>query len=116
MILNLAKQLRVAIPAIGGSQWLGGVSYVENLAKAVASLPIAERPSLSLVIRDAHLQEFSLFEPAAKLVGEVIYVGSQTDMARRVAGQSVVTLTGDSELFARTDFFFPVLADVLPGV
>ena len=116
MMLNLARQLRMAIPAIGGRQWLGGVNYVQNLVKAVTSLPIHERPSVSLVIRDANLQEFSLFESAAHLVKEVIYVGGQPGVALAVAGRDVVTLAQDSELFARSDFFFPVLADVLPSV
>jgi glycosyltransferase involved in cell wall biosynthesis len=116
MMLSLARQLRIAIPAIGGGQWLGGVNYVQNLVKAVTSLPVHSRPSVSLVIRDANLQEFSLFESAARLAEEVIYVGSQPGVALAIAGRDVVTLAEDSDLFARSDFFFPVLADVLPGV
>ena len=116
MVFSLARQLRMAIPAIGGSQWLGGMNYVENLVKAVTSLPVHDRPSVSLVIRDANLQEFSLFESAARMAEEVIYVGSQPGVARATAGHDVVTLAEDRELFARSDFFFPVLADVLPGV
>ena len=93
MMLSLARQLRMAIPAIGGSQWLGGVNYVQNLVKAVTSLPDHSRPSVSLVIRDANLQEFSLFESAARLAEEVIYVGSQPGVALAVAEVSTVLPT-----------------------
>src|SRR5258706_15261475 len=102
MILSLTRQWRLAIPAIGSSKWLGGVNYTQNLVKALTSLPVHDRPSVSFVIRDANLQEFSLFESAARLAEEVIYVGSQPGVALAIAGRDGVTLAGDSEVFRRS--------------
>lgn len=103
--------LRIGIPIVGGRHWMAGVTYVEMLARAAASLPPARRPDLYLVLRPETLVDMEYHIPLLPLFkGVILWIPVGIDPApfRR---DSFAVCAGEPELFARIDFFYPVISD-----
>lgn len=66
----MLKQLHICLYMVSDPTWSGGVLYIQNLVRAIASLPIAERENikLTLVVRKSNL---ALAEPIENLVTQV---------------------------------------------
>lgn len=113
--MAMVNKLRVGIPVIGGSGWLGGASHMELHVKAVTSLPKEERPQLFLIVTDEMLEAFPVFRSFLTLFDGLIFMGNDFGRASSVIGLPMVHCSGWDDLFTRIDFFFPVSFNVLPG-
>lgn len=98
---------RIGIPIIGSAEWIGGISYVENLAKAVRLLPRGEQPQLYLLFADKDVAALPLHAHMLPLFDDVIYQGREVDAMARAFGRKVTSYTTIEELAALVDFVFP---------
>ncbi|RTE07923.1 glycosyltransferase family 4 protein [Paenibacillus whitsoniae] len=105
---------KIALRIIGGEKWLGGVSYIELLARAVSTLPPMERPELFLVAADSSLDDFYLHEHFLHCFDGIIYVGKDTTRASDQIKHPWIHCSSYDELSEKIDFYYPVLMDVLP--
>jgi GT2 family glycosyltransferase/glycosyltransferase involved in cell wall biosynthesis/SAM-dependent methyltransferase len=108
----MISAIKVGIPIIGSKIWLGGVSYIELLVKAVCSLPKDDRPQLFLIITKDTLPDVPLHEAIYQLFDGIIFVGNFPGEIPEV----IIHLDSFTELFKQLDFYYPVLSDVWPGV
>lgn len=109
----MIETIRVAIPIIGSKIWLGGVSYIELLVKAVHALPDNERPRLFLFITEDTLPAVSLHAPILPLFDGYIILGDSTP--QELADAPVCRVRSYNELFQTIDFFYPLLSTVWPN-
>uniref|UniRef100_A0A7C4EJJ0 Glycosyltransferase n=1 Tax=Fundidesulfovibrio putealis TaxID=270496 RepID=A0A7C4EJJ0_9BACT len=70
----MADALRVAVPALGGPDWMAGVSLVANLARANALLPPDERLELHLAVFPHARGSLALHGPVAEHFAGVLLV------------------------------------------
>ena len=110
----MVNNIKVGIPIIGSRDWLGGISYIELLVKAVASLADNERPRLFLIVRDGSLNAFDLHKNIISLFDGIIYIGNDIATAREIITAEFVNYDSYDELHANIDVYFPVLSDVYP--
>jgi glycosyltransferase involved in cell wall biosynthesis len=112
----MIRALRIGIPLIGGKGWLGGISYIELLVRAVAGLPKEERPQLFLVLTEHAIGSLHLHSSILPLLdGFVLFMEniSESDL-KKIEG--TFTHAGScEELFTLIDFYYPVQSDVLLG-
>ncbi|GEM_PF-336284 len=104
----MSAKLRVGIPLIGGKGWLGGVSYVENLIKALRMLPPDESPLIYLVVRPNMVEELELHEHLFPLVNGIYSVAVNSALL-----PSIVNFNDCADLGEAVDFLFPVNSDVV---
>lgn len=104
----MISNVRVGIAATGGRGWLGGVSFIELLVKALARLPRNERPEIVLIISETTLADYDLFRPSADQADSVLYIGPKNSAAESVLGDRVLWCQTYDELFARIDLYFPL--------
>lgn len=107
---------RIGIPVIGSADWIGGVCYVENLAKAVRLLPEDEQPQLFLLFADKDLEALSLHAHFVHLFDEAIYQGTQVDVVAKLFGRKMPSYASKSELASLVDFVYPAPDPLLVGV
>lgn len=69
------SQWTVAIKAVGLRSWLGGVSYVNFLFRALRALPRERQPKLLLVIQDEKVLD--LYQDTIQLSDGLLLVGEQ---------------------------------------
>jgi glycosyltransferase involved in cell wall biosynthesis len=113
----MKSRIRIAIPIIGGRHWLGGVTYVDALVQAFCFLPPAERPSLQLVVRPHDIPALPYHHASLKYFKSVILVGGAASILGALPRDITVMEAKDEQaLSVVTDFYYPVLSDVLPGV
>lgn len=98
----------VGIPIIGGKGWLGGVSYIELLFKALALLPETERPRLFLIVSQEHLEDYSFHSHLVELADGVIFLGEDAISARAAVPVEFTQCRDFAELTKIIDFYFPV--------
>jgi len=109
----MISAIRVGIPIVGGQGWLGGVTYIQLLVKAVKSLSIEERPMLFFIITDKTLNAFDLHVQIASEFSRVIFVGSADERIHSLLPPHTIYFHSDEDLFDFIDFIFPVNSDVL---
>jgi glycosyltransferase involved in cell wall biosynthesis len=107
----MLSSINVGIPIIGSKGWLGGISYIELLVRAVNSLPHGVRPKLFLVVTEETLQNLPLHKSIAPLFDGIIFVGPRQ---RELPG-GMIHIESYPALFQALDFYYPVLSDVWPG-
>jgi glycosyltransferase involved in cell wall biosynthesis len=105
--------MRMGIPIIGGGRWMGGVSYIELLARALHSQPADIRPQLFLVVTEKTLTDYIWHEPFLQCFDNVIYVGHKDEAVESVIPADSVYCLNDHELFLRIDFYFPSVSDIM---
>ncbi|MBD1895366.1 glycosyltransferase family 1 protein [Coleofasciculus sp. FACHB-129] len=66
----MVKNLHICLNMVGGSGWLGGVLYIQNLARAIATLPETEKANIKLTIA-VHDKDINLIEPARGYVNQI---------------------------------------------
>lgn len=103
----MSAKLRVGIPLIGGKGWLGGVSYVENLIKALRMLPSDESPFLHLIVRPDMVEELELHRHLLPLVDGLYSLAVTTTSLPGVRNYDY------KELGEFIDFLFPINSDVV---
>jgi GT2 family glycosyltransferase/Flp pilus assembly protein TadD/glycosyltransferase involved in cell wall biosynthesis len=108
----MIHDIRVAIPIIGSNGWLGGISYIELLVKAVTFLPIKKRPKLFLFVTDETVESLPLHAPILPLFSGCILLGNVSPP--ELQNISVTRIFSYEELFRNIDLFFPVLSGVWP--
>jgi glycosyltransferase involved in cell wall biosynthesis len=106
----MINNIRVGIPILN---WLGGVSYVELLVRAVTLLQDNERPKLFLVVRDDTLDVLELYKYIVPLFDGIFFVGKDLSRARALLNTEFIHCHSDDELYKYIDFYFPVNSDVL---
>jgi glycosyltransferase involved in cell wall biosynthesis len=110
------SNLRVGIPIIGDVDWLGGVSYIESLIRAVNVLPDQERPQLFLMVPERFLDAIDLHQSILPLIDGILFFGTDVKKAETKLRQPFTQCHSIEEVFSHLDFFFPVVADVLPNL
>lgn len=107
----MLSNINVGIPLVGSTIWLGGVSYIEHLVKAVYTLPRDERPNLFLIITADTILNITLHEAIIPLFDGIIFVGDhQVELPT-----GIIKMATYQDLFKYLDFYYPVLSDVWPG-
>lgn len=112
----LIREVRVGVPLIGGQHWLGGVTYLESLLRALATLKADERPRLYLIVQDETLPHLALHEPFVELVDGVVHWGHRETMLAQAGIRPRHVFRTEAELNQFIDFRFPIPCNVLPGV
>lgn len=111
----MITQLRVGIPVVGGTNWFGGVSFIEAHMQAVTVLPPGERPQIFLIITDGTLSHLEHFYPFIEKFNGFIYVGDNPAEVQKIIKQPILHCTSQDDLFKNIDLYFPVCFNVLPG-
>jgi glycosyltransferase involved in cell wall biosynthesis len=99
-------KLRICLPIIGCREWLGGVSYLENLVKSLQLLSDDERPAISLMLGDASLSALDLHYHLLPLFDNLLYNGIHGETVSDALGRPVQTILTFDELYEKIDFFF----------
>jgi glycosyltransferase involved in cell wall biosynthesis len=116
MTTNVCSNLRVGIPVIGNSDWLGGVSYIEALIRAVNVLPRQERPQLLLMVPEPFLDAIDLHQGIMPLIDGILFFGTDVKKAEKKLRRPFIQCHSIEEVGSHLNFFFPVVADVLPNL
>jgi glycosyltransferase involved in cell wall biosynthesis len=116
MASNVCSNLRIGIPIIGNSDWLGGVSYVESLIRAVSVLPKLEQPKLFLMVPEPFLDAIDLHQGILPLIDGILFFGIDSKKAEAKLRRPFTHCRSIEEVCSHLDFFFPVVADVLPNL
>jgi tetratricopeptide (TPR) repeat protein len=99
---------------IGDQQWMGGVTHIEMLCRAILALPKTQRPRLSLVVLDGLLKGYRLFDTITDAADSILYVGGNRKAAELIIQQQFEALDTINDLFNRIDFLYPLQAAALP--
>ena len=75
--MRAAKILNIGLVAAGTKGWIGGVTYVESIARACRSLPAGTAPRLFLVVTDESLASLDCYRDVFPLCSSVAYLGSR---------------------------------------
>ncbi len=105
--------MRMGIPIIGGGRWMGGVSYIELLARALHTQPADIRPRVFLIVKEKTLPDYTWHVPFLHFFDQVIYVGHQDEGVASVIPSDAIFCVDDHELFLEIDFYFPSVSDIL---
>ena len=127
MTINRKKitDLNAGILLIGNRQWMGGITYIEMLFRAVHALPIAGRPGLSLVVTEQLLNGYRLYDAITDLADNIFFIGRNPKRAEQIIPQRFVIVDSINDLFSSCVLQAPDLADlsgfypyipVVPGV
>ena len=108
----MISNLRIGIPIIGNSAWLGGVYYIESIIKALSVLPANERPKVFLIVAEHNFNAIDLHKEILPLIDGILFVGRDAALAKSVLPQSFIHCRSEQELFSQIDFYYPVLGDV----
>lgn len=111
----MIQNIRVGIPIVSGKVWLGGVTYIELLVKAINSLPENERPKIFLVVEEDWLHAVELHRSLFSRIDGIIFRGYDTKQAEPAISQPFFHCQTNRELFELIDFYYPVKSDVFPG-
>ncbi|GFO53238.1 hypothetical protein GMSM_02450 [Geomonas sp. Red276] len=103
------RRLRVGIPVIGYKNWMGGVSYIELLVKALSGLPEDERPELYQIVTEESLPRLELHQHFLHLFKAVIFIGPYN----KEYPDFIYTPT-HRDLLDVLDFFFPLMNGAWP--
>jgi len=108
----MVKNLHICLNMVGGSGWLGGVLYIQNLARAIATLPPEEKANLKLTVA-VHDKDLNLIEPARGYVNH-IYATSKLQRAYlkacNVLAQRVSFIPLNLLNPQKIDFLYPAIA------
>lgn len=97
---------KICLPILGGEGWLGGVSYIENLIKAIRTLSIEEQPDVYLYVNDSTIFTIELYAHFLHLFNGIIYNGTHTSAFSEALGRPVIPISTIDELYEIIDFFF----------
>ncbi|MCM0081182.1 glycosyltransferase [Geomonas sp. Red32] len=103
------RRLQVGIPVIGYKNWMGGVSYIELLVKALSGLPEDERPELYQIVTEESLPRLELHQHFLHLFKAVIFIGPYN----KEYPDFIYTPT-HRDLLDVLDFFFPLMNGAWP--
>lgn len=98
--------MRIGIFMIGSREWMGGVSYVENLVKAVRLLPMHEQPRLFLISGEANLAALEQHTRFLHLFDGFCYCGRRCNEVSQLVSVPCYPFSGYAELFSHIDFCF----------
>lgn len=110
------RKIQVGIPIIGGKNWLGGVSYIGLLVRALKTLPRNEQPELYLVVKDSTLKEYEIHKDFINYFDRVLFLGKDVENAKEILGTNIGVYHTVDELAQVIDFYFPVNTDIMPGL
>ena len=116
MANNTISNLRIGIPIIGNEGWLGGVHYIKSIVEAVNSLPPDERPRIFLIVKDQTLDCSALHQDFFPLLDGFIFFGRNIAAAKATLPSPIIHCQTLEELINALDFFYPIPADVVPGL
>ncbi|HEY9642514.1 MAG TPA: glycosyltransferase [Coleofasciculaceae cyanobacterium] len=104
----MISALRIGIWISEAGSWFGGISYIENLVRAIATLP--EQPKLALVCTSRTRQYLELFQSIDALVDQFICL-TQPNVWETEAEASFSSTTCQTyaQLFEHIDFLYPCL-------
>ncbi len=104
------RKLTVGIPIIGNASWLGGVSYVELIARSHRLRGEASGVSLALVVEPDTLESLDLHKPFLDAFERILFYAPQgtTPPANPRLGH----FHSREDLFRHIDVYFPLSWDV----
>lgn len=111
----MIQHLRIGVPIIDRNSWPDGRLYIKTLVKAANSIPKSERPQLFLVVTAETLADFKEYLPLVSLLDCIIFMGQDVGAAESIIEFPFLHCNSEDELFRKIDFYFPVIADALPG-
>ncbi|MBD1835871.1 glycosyltransferase family 4 protein [Cyanobacteria bacterium FACHB-472] len=108
----MVKNIHICLNMVGGSGWLGGVLYIQNLARVIATLPSEEKANLKLTVA-VHDKDLNLIEPARGYVNH-IYATSKLQRAYlkacNVLAEKVSFIPLNLLNPQKVDFLYPAIA------
>ncbi|MBN1536756.1 MAG: glycosyltransferase [Anaerolineales bacterium] len=110
----MIQNIRVGIPIIGDQNWIGGITYIELLTKAISILPKNDRPKIFLIVREGFLEALELHQSIFACMDGIIYWGQDIKKAESVIPSPFIHCKSLQRLKEEIDFFYPVTADVFP--
>ena len=113
---NTVCDLRIGLPIIGNRDWLGGVHYIKSIVEAVSRVSLHERPRLFLVVFDRTLDLSDLHRDILGLLDGIVFFGQDILRAKAMLPSPVLHCRTREELDLALDFFYPVVADVVPDL
>lgn len=102
------SKLKIAIPIVGGTGWMGGVTYIHYLVSALALIEKNKKPQVYLVFRDRQIEDLKVHEYMFHLFDGLIYVGNE----KLDIEYNYIQCDSYDHLAQITDVYFPVLSDV----
>jgi len=104
----MISTLRIGIWISEAGSWLGGISYIENLVRAIATLP--QQPKLALVYTSRTHQYLEQFQSIYALVEQFICL-TELNLweVETEASFSGITCQTYAQLFEHIDFLYPCL-------
>ncbi|WP_196220105.1 glycosyltransferase [Terrilactibacillus tamarindi] len=100
------NEVKIGLPIIGGEDWMGGVSYIELLTRAISTLPNKESIKLYLIVTPNSLTSYHFHKPFISLFHDVIFLGQETPNVRQTLDHFISCQT-TNDLFHIIDFYFP---------
>ncbi|MFD1736778.1 glycosyltransferase [Bacillus salitolerans] len=98
---------KIGIPIIGGKDWMGGVSYIELLVKALKSLPINEIPEIYLIVFYENKSNLSYFDRIFPIINGIINVGFEERGYAKSTNIPEIFVSNQDDLFNFIDFYYP---------
>lgn len=99
-------KLRICLPIIGNREWLGGVSYLENLVKSLLLLSDEDRPITYLLLGDISQDTLDLHYHLLPLFDDLLCNGVHADAVSKTLGRPIQPISTLDELYEKIDFFF----------
>lgn len=100
------NHMRIGIFMIGNKEWMAGVSYLENLAKAVRLLPAVEQPQLFLISGETNLAALELHYDFLHLFDGFCYAGRSSNEVKALVPIPFHAFNTWPQLFSLIDFCF----------
>lgn len=105
----MSHKLKIALRACAGSNWFGGVNYINNLGHALLDLPEEIRPEIWVLSEDAHLGDLEHYAELLSRSSGLAYIGEENPIAqiRQIACQ---LFANRADLQTEFDAVFPVIS------
>lgn len=103
------RKIRIGIPIIGGSNWLGGISYIELLCKALSEIEERSELELYLIVNIQTQSELKYHESLFDYLDGIICI----DIQKLESRLTKIDIKDMDALFSFIDFYFPAM-DAMP--
>lgn len=103
----MINKLRIGIPIIGSKEWMGGITYIEILIKALNSLEQSERPQVYLLAPEHIIYEFDSHNDLLSMVDGLYIVGTDCRKSLYTTDSPFIKYCSENDLPGLIDFYFP---------
>ncbi len=106
-----AAPLRIALRGIGLKEWLGGITYIEFLFRAVRTLPKEQQPLMFFI--PVHMESLELYADTIALADGVIFMGQDIRPLPFAPTKPIFQVDDLDNLLSSVDLVYPI-QNVIP--